>query len=268
MSKTIGILGCGWLGMSLGISLIKDGYSVKGSTTSKDKLDSLTEEGISPFLIQLNENSIDGDIEGFLAHLDVLVINVPPTLRKHPESDYVAKMKILLEAIEQSRVTQVVFISSISVYGNIEGEITEETLPLPETNSGKQLLKSEQLFLNKSSFSTTIIRFGGLIGEDRHPVYRLSGKVLTNGEELINLIHGKDCIHMITTIIENEYWNEVFNGVYPYHPTKAIYYTSEAKKRGLPPPVYQNSQEKISKKKVIFRNFYVKKHVLTTSISS
>lgn len=268
MSKTIGILGCGWLGTSLGVSLIADGYSIKGSTTSEDKLSSLAEKGFTPFLIRLEDNAIEGAIDGFLNQVDVLVINVPPNLRKHPESDYVGKMKILLEAVRKHSVPKVIFIGSTSVYGTIEGEITEDTEPRPNTNSGKQLLGSERLFLNETAFSTTVIRFGGLIGKDRHPVYQLSNRKLTNGEELVNLIHRKDCIHMIKTIIENGYWNEVFNGVYPYHPTKRSYYTSEAKKRGILPPIYQHSPMKISKKKVIFKNFYVKKYVLTISISS
>ena len=98
--------------------------------------------------------------------------------------------------------------------------------------------------------------------------HHLSGKELSNGQELINLIHRNDCIHMIRTIIENGYWNEVFNGVYPHHPTKKEYYISEAKKREIPPPIYQQSRGNVSKKKIVFRNFYVKNHVLTTSISS
>ena len=268
MSKAIGILGCGWLGTSLGISLIADGYSIKGSTTSEDKMASLAEKGFTPFLIRLEDNAIEGAIDGFLNQVDVLVINVPPNLRKHPESDYEGKMKILLEAVKQNIIPKVIFISSTSVYGDIDGDITEDTEPMPSTNSGKQLLASERLFLNETAFSATVIRFGGLIGEDRHPVHHLSNRELTNGEELVNLIHRKDCIHMIRTIIENGYWNEVFNGVYPHHPTKKSYYTSEAKKRGISPPVYQHSPIKISKKKVIFRNFFVKNHVLTTSISS
>jgi nucleoside-diphosphate-sugar epimerase len=231
-------------------------------------LDILEEKRITPYLIELREDSIEGDYKGFLNQVDVLIINVPPNLRQHSQSDYLGKMRILLNAMKKNNIPKVLFVSSTSVYGTVEGEITEKTPPKPETNSGKQLLASEQLFLNEPSLSTTIIRFGGLIGEDRHPVYHLSGKELKNGEELVNLIHRKDCIHMIRTIIENGYWNEVFNGVYPYHPTKAIYYTSEAKKRGIPPPIYQHSSGKISKKKIVFRNFYVKNHVLTTSISS
>ena len=268
MNKTIGILGCGWLGTALGEHLLSDGYSVKGSTTSNKKLKLLSEKGIRPFVVKLYEDAVEGDIKDFLQSVDVLIINVPPNLRKNPKSDYVKKMELLKERIKKHGVTYILFISSTSVYGTIDGEITEETIPQPSTNSGKQLLKSEQLFLNDPSLSTSIIRFGGLIGEDRHPVYRLSGNELTNGEELVNLIHQNDCIHMIKTIMENSYWNEVFNGVYPYHPTKSEYYTSEAKKRGIPPPIYQQSSGNISKKRVVFRNFYVKNHVLTTSISS
>jgi len=268
LGNTIAILGCGWLGTALGEQLILDGYSVKGSTTSKEKLDALTEKGFRSFFVKLGTDGITGDIHGFLNHADVLVINVPPNLRKNPESNYVGKMEMLLKQINKCGIPHVLFISSTSVYGNVTGEITEETLPVPTTNSGKQLLKSEQLFLDQHSFSTAIIRFGGLIGEDRHPVYHVSGKELTNGEELVNLIHRKDCIHMIKMIMEKGYWNEVFNGVYPYHPSKMEYYVLEAKNRGIPIPIYKPSLDTVSKKKISFKNFYVKGHVLTTSISS
>ena len=268
MNKNIGILGCGWLGTALATALFAKGYHVKGSTTSRDKLRVLSEQGITPFQIHLGENRIEGDIDGILFDLDVLVINVPPNLRKQPQSNYVAKMESLLNVCKAAHVPYVIFISSTSVYGEAEGEITEETTPLPITSSGKQLLASEQLFLAEPSISASIIRFGGLIGGNRHPVYHLSGKQLTNGEELVNLIHRNDCIHMIETIMENGYWNEVFNGVYPYHPTKVEYYTFEAKKRGIPLPHYIDSPKEISKKKIHFKNFFVKNHDFTTSISS
>jgi len=268
LGKTIGILGCGWLGTPLAEDLILAGYDVLGSTTSPKKLDALAKKGIQPFLVQLHEHRIDGEIEEFLRPLDVLIINVPPNLRKDPQGDYFQKMMTLLERITHFNVPHVLFISSTSVYGNNEGEITEETVPSPITPSGKQLLVTEQQFFNGAAFATTAIRFGGLIGEDRHPVYRLSGRELSNGEELINLIHRKDCILMIRTIVENGYWNELFNGVYPYHPTKHEYYAGEAKKRNIPPPLYKEPTGVVRKKKVIFRNFYVKNHVLTTSISS
>ena len=268
MNKTIGILGCGWLGTSLAKDLMKSSFSVKGTTTSPEKRARLLEAGINVFQVTLHETTISGDIGGFLKNLDILIINVPPNLRKNPSSDYVGKMNRLTHHIIRENIKYVLFISSTSVYGDVSGEITESTVAKPLTESGRQLLRSERLFLDETSFNTTIIRFGGLIGDDRHPITMLSGKVLDNGEELVNLIHKKDCIHMIKTIIVEEYWNEIFNGVYPYHPKKSEYYLQEAKKRGLPPPTYRNSAIGVSKKRIVFKNFYVKNHNLTTSICS
>lgn len=49
----ISILGCGWLGFPLAKALLLKGFSVKGSTTSSEKLATLEKAGITPFLITL-----------------------------------------------------------------------------------------------------------------------------------------------------------------------------------------------------------------------
>jgi nucleoside-diphosphate-sugar epimerase len=269
LTDTVGIMGCGWLGLALAKDLLKSGYVIKGTTTSITKLKTLKKEEIEGFIIKLNEDGIEGDIQVFLSNLNTLVINIPPGLRKTNAGSYVLKIKLLLKNIQNTSVKNIVFISSTSVYGNIEGEVTEASIPKPETESGKQLLESEKLFLENSAFNTAIIRFGGLIGEGRHPVNYLAGKSgLKNGEELVNLIHRDDCIHMIKTIIEKGYWNMIFNGVYPLHPTKKEYYSAEALKRGLPTPEFITSSIKRSKKVIISRNFLNKLNFLYTSITS
>lgn len=268
MSKAIGIIGCGWLGTPLAVNLLGAGHTIKGTTTSPTKLKNLRAKGIDAAKISILENGIKGEIQLFLKDLNVLILNIPPKRRDPDSGNFLKKMEVLLDEIKKSEIQQVLFISSTSVYGNVEGDITEETVPKPISPSANQLLQVENLLMAQKGFSTSIIRFGGLIGKDRHPVHYLSGRKMKNGEELVNLIHLNDCIHMIKTILENDYWNGVFNGVYPYHPTKEEYYTSEAKKRGIPVPIYIPSDQKIFKKKVVFRNFYVKKHHLTTSLSS
>ena len=82
----ISILGCGWLGFPLAKSLHSKGYEVKGSTTSESKLDVLKNAGILPFQIQLEENQIIGNIEDFLKETDILVIDIPPGLRRETSS--------------------------------------------------------------------------------------------------------------------------------------------------------------------------------------
>ncbi|MBT8302638.1 MAG: SDR family oxidoreductase [Maribacter sp.] len=265
MNRTVAIMGCGWLGLPLAKALLKDGFMVRGTTTSESKLEMLQNEGIVPFLISLSEEKIDGDISSFLINTEVLVINVPPKLRNGNKGNYVKKIQLLLESVKVAKTKKVIFVSSTSVYGNIEGEVTEETIPQPITESGKQLLAAENLFADTPELRTTIIRFGGLIGPDRHPVAMLSGrKGLTNGNTVINLIHLEDCIGIIRATIGNEWWGELFNGVYPFHPSKKEYYTNEALKRGLVIPQYSSSGIPSGKKIESRRLIHVKKYRFNT----
>ena len=262
-------MGCGWLGLPLAKNLLRSGYEVSGTTTSTTKLKQLEAAGIKGYKIQLQENAIDGNITDFLASLDILIINIPPGLRRNSGSNYVSKIKLLLKEIKNSAIKNIVFVSSTSVYGYVTGEITEDTLPKPETESGKQLLQSETLFQKENNLNATIVRFGGLIGGDRHPINQLAGKKgLKNGDALVNLIHLDDCVQMLTIIVQKQYWGTIFNGVYPLHPTKRDYYTKEALKRGLPTPEFVLSSNNKDKKLILSRNYLNKLNILHTSIIS
>lgn len=238
--QQISILGCGWLGFPLAISLQRKGFSIKGSTTSKDKISVLKNADIDPYLIGLNENSVVGDIDSFLEGSQTLLINVPPGMRGQNAFPFSEKIETLIPWVEKSSIKQLLFVSSTSVFNDFQGEVDEYTLPQPDTNSGKELLKTEQLLLKNNVFKTTIVRFGGLIGEDRRPVNFLAGREgLSGGEAPVNLIHLTDCIGIIEAIIENEYWGKIVHGVSPEHPLKKIYYTKKALENNLIPPVFK-----------------------------
>lgn len=235
----ISILGCGWLGLPLAKVLAANQFLVKGTTTSFNKIAVLEKNGIMPYLITLFQNEIQGDIVSFLSNSAVLFINIPPKLRGLDGESYVEKIKILVPFIEKSSVSKVLFISSTAVYAEDNSEVTEEKTPKPESESGKQLLEVEQLLQNNTNFETTILRFGGLIGDDRHPVYFLSGKQnCVNPNAPINLIHQKDCIGISAKIIKEHFWNEIFNGVAPFHPTRSAYYSQKATELNLPLPKF------------------------------
>lgn len=248
--KQISILGCGWLGLPLAKALLVNRFSVKGSTTSEEKFSTLKSFGIDPFLISLDSKSINGDIEDFLRGSETLIIDIPPQLRRKSDDSstvnekvFVEKIKTLIPYIEKSAIENVLFVSSTSVYGNVDGTITEETIPKPDTESGKQLLEAELLLQNNLSFKTTVLRFGGLIGEDRNPVKFLAGKQnLENPNAPINFIHQQDCIGIILKIIELESWGEIYNGVSPFHPTRQAYYTQKATELNLPLPEFDYSK--------------------------
>jgi nucleoside-diphosphate-sugar epimerase len=249
----ISILGCGWLGLPLAKAFIKKGISVNGSTTSEEKLSILEKAGISPFLISLDSKSVSGAIEFFLQESNTLIIDIPPKLRGTNKENFVEKIKILVPFIEKSSVNNVIFVSSTSVYGEQNDIVTEESPLNPDTESGKQLADVEQLLQKNSNFKTTVLRFGGLIGEDRHPVKFLAGREnLDNPDAPINLIHQEDCIGIILKIIKNDCWNETFNAVAPFHPSRSNYYTQKALDLNLALPKFNH--ENISVGKTILGN--------------
>ncbi|MDA6068097.1 SDR family oxidoreductase [Flavobacterium sp. AC] len=253
----ISILGCGWLGLPLAKKLIEKGHSINGSTTSESKLSILENAGTNPFLVELESESVSENINDFLANSEILIIDIPPKLRGNNTDTsnssrkiFVEKIQTLIPFIEKSTVKKVLFVSSTSVYGDENGNVTEETIPNPQTESGKQLLLTERILQKNQNFETTILRFGGLIGVDRHPVKFMAGKEnLENPDAPVNLIHQNDCISIIEEIINQSKWNEVFNAVAPFHPTREEYYTQKAKKQNLVLPTF--SIEKSNIKKVI-----------------
>lgn len=257
----ISILGCGWLGLPLAKALLNKGFQVSGSTTTVERLSLLKNEGINPFLIDIplfineenhDDHSFSDSMISFLEGSETLVIDFPPKLRANSaniiENSFLKKIITLIPFIENSTIKNVLFVSSTSVYGEGQLTVTELTLPQPETESGKQLLESEQLLQSNSNFKTTTLRFGGLIGADRQPGKYLAGREnLENPNAPVNLIHQEDCIGIILKIIETNSWNETFNAVSSFHPSREQYYTQKAAELDLPLPKFDHSKPSVGK---------------------
>lgn len=254
----ISILGCGWLGMELGKRLRQENHEVRGSVTKMEKMSEVRAAGIVPYSIKLFEKGIQGDIRSFLSGINVLIVDVPPGLRKNPEINFVKKIKKLIPYIEKSYVQKVIFTSSTSVYEDTEEyKVYDENSTTDNSNNTSvQLRNVELLFLNNENFNASILRFGGLIGEKRHPINHLSGKTgVKNPEAPVNLVHQEDCIEAILKLMQKEKDNSVWNVVYPEHPTKKEYYTRIAAERQLTAPEFDDSEaskgKKISSDKLI-----------------
>ncbi len=246
--KQVSVLGCGWLGLPLAKSLQEKGFLIKGSTTSLEKIPVLQKSEVQPFQIELSEQAIKGEINLFLQNCELLIIDIPPKLRNNSSENFVKKIHNLIPFIENSKIEKIIFISSTSVYADDNSVVTEATKPQPNTESGKQLLTVENLLISNSNFKTTVIRFGGLIGENRHPVKFLAGREnLENPDGPINLIHQTDCIGIIETIIEQNCFNEIFNAVAPFHPTRKEYYSQKALELHLPLPKFEDAKPSVGK---------------------
>jgi len=241
MKQQISILGLGWLGLPTACKLLEHDYLIKGSTTSAHKIKELQDKGIDTYQIELTEEGPVGNMAGLLEGSETLLINIPPGLRRNPEVNFVVKIESIIPFIEKSTVQNVLFISSTSVFADIEGFplISQETPPNATSNAGKQLIKTEELLQNNKHFHTTILRFAGLFGHERHPANMLSRRSnIKNPKAPVNLIHLEDCMGIIYAIIRTDHWNTVFNASYPDHPEKFIYYGEICERMGLPKPDY------------------------------
>ncbi|NRT13016.1 NAD(P)H-binding protein [Flavobacterium sp. 14A] len=248
--RQISVLGCGWLGLPLAKALLQQEFTVKGSTTTSEKLPSLNQAGIKAYLIELESDKAPLNIGDFLEGSETLIIAIPPRLRgKNKDysdanaNSFVKKITMLLPTIEKAAISHLLFVSSTAIYGDINTDIYESTPPQPQTESGKQLLEIEQILQQQTAFKTTIVRFGGLIGPNRNPARFMAGKEgISNPDAAVNLIEQEDCINIILRIIATNTWGEDFNAAAPYHPGREKYYTAKAIEQGLVPPVFDHSK--------------------------
>lgn len=231
----VSILGCGWYGQALAKSLIDKGITVKGSTTSNEKLEQLSREGIVPCSVRF-----DAESESFAPSFfecDVLIVSITPKFRKGDAAAYLPKVQRIIHAILKYQVKKIIYISSTGVYGDHNTKVNELTGPDPDTGSGSILLAAERLFQGEPDFKTAIIRFGGLVGPARHPGRFFAGKKqIPNGLAPVNLIHLFDCVGITEGIIEKDAFDQLFNACSPDHPTRADFYLRVALAAGLPAP--------------------------------
>jgi len=231
--STISILGCGWLGLPLAKKLKQIGFKVKGTTTTPDKLKVLAGAGIVPYQIYLAAATPES-LADFLK-TDLLIISFPPKIRAGKGDEYIAQINILQQAIRQSSVKCILFISSTSVYPDLNTTITEAT-DISSTLSQNYLLQAEAA-IQSTQVPTTILRFAGLVGPNRHPGRFFAGKEhVANPQGPVNLIYLEDCVQIIIEILKQDKWGQVYNACANEHPTRQAFYTSATAALDLPLP--------------------------------
>lgn len=239
MNHKISILSCGWLGKPLAMELQRRGHAVKGARTSAEGVKELKEVGIEGHIVVLSE-ALPEAPETFW-DADILVINVPPRNRERGVQAHIQEMKALREKLETTTIKKVLFVSSTSVYADVDGIVTETAMGIPETPNGAALREVEQLLLQSPAFRTTVLRFGGLIGYDRVPTAAVLQSQRRNNDAPLNVIHRDDCIAIICQLMEKEIWGEIFNACASEHPSRYLYYSTAAKAFGLELPEKQST---------------------------
>lgn len=230
MENQICLIGCGWLGLPLAEQL-QPMFKVVATSRAAEKCQLLNSKGIEA--IEINNNT--WTLPEHVINSAWVVFMIPPTGLE----DYVGFTKNILHQFPIT--TKIILTSSIGVY--------EPSLDV--VNEQSNVIQNHPLILVENYIQQTfaqsyLLRLAGLVNEQRHPVYYLSGKENLNPQQVVNLVHQEDVIAVIQSILAEQPVEQTFNICYPAHPTRQEYYEQQAQKLNLPLPIftYQNEAGK------------------------
>ena len=237
-SKSISIIGCGWLGMPLALTLQNRGFNVQGTVRKLSKIESFISSGINFYQLDLNNEVVCiPEIGSGFWRADIFVLTIPPS----EPANYCERISKLLDKItKQPRRLSIIYTSSTGVYGKVNG-LTDETFPLnPDRPGAAAVVECEKLLLSKKDiFDVCILRLAGLVGPGRAPGRFFAGKKnLGSGSTPVNLVQLDDCIGIIVRLIEQEIKKGIYNVCADQHPIHREFYTAQAIKLGLEAPEY------------------------------
>jgi nucleoside-diphosphate-sugar epimerase len=234
----IAVIGFGWLGLPLGKSLLQKGHEIVGSTTTPSKISSLNASGLNAIEWDLTDTNTQ-QLTAFFKNTSICILNVPPNRKSQP-FEVTAYGKNLLKASKIFPInTHFIFVSSTGIYPSTIFDAHEEAIDRRELATFNHLAYAEELLFQEYGKQLTIVRMGGLVGEERQLYRYLAGKnELPNGSDCVNLIHLTDCIRLIEHIIEQKYWGKVINACSSEHPTRQEYYTALCQKHNQIAPTF------------------------------
>ncbi len=240
--KKVAIVGLGWLGMPLALSLMGRGWQVSGSKTTLDGVEAARMCGIDSCLLNLTPMlECDSDDLDTLLEVDALVITLPARRTGEGDGFYLQAMQEIVDSALAHQIPRIIFTSSTSVYGDSEGQKKESSPLNPQTASGQVLRDLEQWLHGLPGTQVDILRLAGLVGPGRHPGRFFAGKHAPNGSHGVNLVHLEDVISAITLLLQAPKGGHLFNLCAPGHPARADFYPQMASDLGLASPTFSQS---------------------------
>lgn len=193
------LAGLGDLGSGLAQSLLDVGHRVSAIRRGEQAPD-----GVELY----SQDLLDGAVLLPPDPVDALVIILTPS--DYSEEGYLkafvrAPLNLLDSLAARQPMPPILFVSSSAVFGDVTGDVDENTPPAPSRYNGKVLLAAEQEISLRGP--ATAVRFTGIYGPGRG---RLRKKVarLVAGEETLsaprwsNRIHRDDCIGLLHHLLD------------------------------------------------------------------
>jgi len=213
------IVGCGYVGMSLGRVLVNQGHGVVGVRRSASGSAELAAAGIR--LVTADVTSRE-DVHRIPGPFDWVVNAVASPYGGSAEEyrrTYLEGTRNLVAWLEETPVQKYVHTSSTGVYGQNDGGSVDETSATePESATARVLAETEQEVLQAArerGFPAMILRVAGIYGPGRSYWLRrlLCGeaRVPGDGARWMNMVHRDDIVGAMETALEQGRPGEIYN---------------------------------------------------------
>jgi len=250
------IIGCGYVGLPLGVELVRQGHEVFGLRRSAAAEAQLLAAGIQPLAGDVTKpetlaglpNQFDwlvncvasggGDAESYRQIYREGTANLIAWLAAHPPQKFL-------------------YTSSTGVYGQTDGAVVKESSPAePDADTSKVLVETEKLLLAafaEKRFPAVILRVAGIYGPGRGYAFKQfmknEARIEGDGSRIMNMIHRDDLIGCIIAALKSGRAGEIYNAVDDEPVTQANFYLWLAGSLGkYPPPNVPEDPEAIRKR--------------------
>ncbi|MEO0869984.1 MAG: SDR family oxidoreductase [Cyanobacteria bacterium J06642_11] len=202
MSIKVAVIGCGYVGKEVARLWQQQGVTVTATTTSPERVEELQTVADR---VRVLKGTDPGAIQDCLVDQEVALVCVGSKRGATYGETYLDTAKTLAEVLPNTRVRQLIYTSSYSVYGQHHGAtVTEETTVQPATANGEIIAETERTLLGLSgvnNLKVCVLRLGGIYGPGRTlaRIYsRAAGQTRPGaGAEWANWIHRSDIVGAI-----------------------------------------------------------------------
>jgi len=236
--ERVAIIGCGYVGTATGRRLVAEGADVLGTTTSPERFDDLSQVGIHPRLLRVDQPERLRDV---CAKVDTVIIAVAAGRRNNYSDVYATGAKNVITAIAGTPVRRIIYTSSTRVYSEDNGLWVDEKTPTVSIDDASvALIDAERTLLDGEAnldISTSILRLGGIHGPGRELSPRICASAGTSrgdGDMFVNLVDVRDIVSVIVALTRISH-HGVLNVTDGAPITRRRLYDRELNARELPP---------------------------------
>jgi nucleoside-diphosphate-sugar epimerase len=244
------IVGCGYVGLPLGAELARRGHEVLGLRRTAEGAEELRAAGLIPVVGDVTRPETLRALSGPFDW----VVNTVSSSKGGPEvyrAVYVDGTRHLIEWLAGTPPRKFVHTSSTSVYAQTDGgEVTEESLAQPTSETGRLLVETENLLraaARERGFPAVVLRVAGIYGPGRGFLFqqflrgeaRLSG----DGSRLLNMVHRDDVVGAAIAALERGEPGRTYNVAddEPVSQRAFFEWLSERLRKPMPPPADESA---------------------------